>query len=103
MNTTLSVNEINLLHSQNEGLKKQNKELQEENIKLVKKFVSLKTILNNFADKFDRISDYEDVLSVRYDDEEGSHYGEDVAIFGDDLDELKALCQEFTDFVEGVE
>lgn len=99
----LSIEQINLLQSQNEGLKKQNKELQEENIKLVKKFVSLKTILNNYADKFDRISDYEDVLSVKYDDEEGSHYGEDIAIFGTELDELKALCQEFTDFVEGVE
>lgn len=99
----LSVEQINLLQSQNEGLKKLNKGLLEENIKLIKKFVSLKTILNNYADKFDRISDLEDVLSVKYDDEEGSHYGEDVAIFGDDLDELKALCQEFTDFVEGVE
>lgn len=99
----LSVNEINLLQAQNEGLKKQNKELQEANNKLVKKFVSLKTLLNSYADKFDRISDLEDVLSVRYDDEEGSHYGEDVAIFGNDLDELKSLCREFTDFVEGVE
>ena len=103
MNVALSINDINLLQAQNEGLKKQNKELQEENQKLVKKFVSLKTLLDDYADKFDRISDYEDVLSVRYDDEEGSHYGEDVAIFGDDLDELKNLCQEFTDFVEGVE
>ena len=99
----LSVNDINLLQAQNEGLKKQNKELQAENIKLVKKFVNLKNLLDAYADKFNRISDLEDVLSVCYDDEEGSHYGEDVAIFGDDLDELKALCQEFIDFVEGVE
>lgn len=99
----LSVNDINLLEAQNEGLKKQNKELQEENIKLVKKFVSLKTILNNFADKFDNISEYTDELEVRSEDENGYFYGEERALWGDGLDELSNLIIEFIDFVEGVE
>jgi len=99
----LSIEQINLLNSQNEGLKKQNKELQEENIKLVKKFVSMKTILNNFAEKFDSLSDFVDEACIRDEDENGSVYCVEQVIRGVDLQELESLLRDYIDFVEGVE
>ena len=89
------LNEIELIKAQNEGLKKQNENLQETLNKL-------KVKLNEFADKFDCINDYTDVLEVRGEDEQGYRWGEETAIYGDDLTDLEELLRDFTDFVEEI-
>lgn len=92
----LSVKEINLPEAQNEGLKKQNADLQETLNKI-------KSKLNEFADKFDNVANLEEELVVRGEDEFGEHFGTEITIWGDNLEELKVLCRDFVEFVEGVE
>ena len=89
------LNEIELIKAQNTGLKAQNDSLQETLNKL-------KVKLNEFADKFDRIGDYEDVLSVKYEDETGSHYAETTVIPDYNLDDLKEILRDFIEFVEAI-
>ena len=91
----LSIKEINLLQAQNEGLKKQNAELQQ-------KLLKIQTKLNEFADRFDNIGEFEEELVVRGEDETGEHFGTEITIWGDNLEELKALCRDFVEFIEGV-
>lgn len=89
------LNEIELIKAQNTGLKAQNDSLQETLNKL-------KVKLNEFADKFDCINDYTDVLEVRSEDENGYSMGEETAIWGTGLDDLETLLRDFIEFVEGI-
>lgn len=88
-------NEIELIKAQNDGLKIQNDSLQETLNKL-------KVKLNEFADKFDCINDYTDILEVRGEDENGYYMSEETAIWGTGLDDLETLLRDFIEFVEGI-
>ena len=88
----LSIEEINLLKAQNDGLKTQNDSLQETLNKV-------KTKLNEFSDKFDCLNDYTDVLEVRNEDENGYTMTEETAIWGTGLDDLETLLRDFIEFV----
>lgn len=94
----LSVKDINLLQAQNDGLLKQNKDLQAENLRLKQKIGAIKTCLDDFANKFDDYGKYKDVLEVRSEDENGYHWGEEQAIWGTDMDELEDLLRDFIEF-----
>jgi hypothetical protein len=89
------LNEIELIKAQNTGLKAQNDSLQETLNKL-------KVKLNEFADKFDCLYDYTDVLEVRSEDENGYYMGEETAIWGTGLDDLETLLRDFIEFVEAI-
>lgn len=89
------LNEIELIKAQNTGLKAQNDSLQETLNKV-------KVKLNEFADKFDCINDYTDVLEVRSEDENGYSMGEETAIWGTGLDDLETLLRDFIEFVEAI-
>lgn len=77
----LSVEQINQLESENKKLKEK---------------------LNTFADRFNDILDLTNFLEVRSEDENGYMYGEEEAFWGDGLDELRELTNDFIDFVEEV-
>lgn len=98
----LSVKDINLLQAQNDGLLKQNKDLQAENLCLKQKIGAIKICLDDFANKFDDYGKYKDVLEVRSEDENGYHWGEEEAIWGTDMDELEELLRDFIEFTSEV-
>ena len=70
--------------------------------KLEKENKIIKEKLNKFADRFNDIADLTDFLEVRSEDENGYMYGEEEAIWGYGLDELRKLTNDFIDFVEEV-
>lgn len=92
----LSINEINLLKSQNIGLK-------EQNIQLQQKLSALMSVLHDFANRFDGIGELEEELVVRGEDELGERFGTEIVIWGDKLDKLEMLLRDFIEFVEEVE
>lgn len=92
----LSIDKIN-------QLEKENRKLKDENIQLLQKIGAIKVCLNEFADKFNNIWDLTNFLEVRSEDENGYMYGEEEAFWGDGLDELRELTNDFIDFVEEVE
>ena len=91
----LSIDKIN-------QLEKENRKLKDENIQLLQKIGAIKVCLNEFADKFNNIWDLTNFLEVRSEDENGYMYGEEEAFWGDGLDELRKLTNDFIDFVEEI-
>lgn len=91
----LSIDGINELEKENQTYKRRIVEMNDE-IKY------LKTKLDEFADKFNDIWDLTNFLEVRSEDENGYMYGEEEAIWGYGLDELRKLTNDFIDFVEEV-
>lgn len=70
--------------------------------KLEKENKIIKEKLDKFADRFNNIMCLTNFLEVRSEDENGYMYGEEEAIWGDGLDELRKLTNDFIDFVEEV-
>ena len=91
----LSVDGINELEKENQTYKRRIVEMNDE-IKY------LKTKLDEFADRLNDIWDLTNFLEVRSEDENGYMYGEEEAIWGYGLDELRNLTNDFIDFVEEV-
>lgn len=91
----LSIEKINELEKENQTYKRRIVEMNDE-IKY------LKTKLDEFADKFNDIWDLTNFLEVRSEDENGYMYGEEEAIWGDGLDELRKLTNDFIDFAEEI-